>query len=208
MKRNIGLLIVLLGWMPPLFAVSAGVLLQEKLDAIHSMRSGFEQVIYAKSRQLSSSSGEMALQRPGRFLWNTKEPMPQQVIADGTRLWVYDIDLEQVTISAQKKGLGPTAALFLSDEKGSIERDFTVSMEKAEGDVVFHMNTKSTQANIHKMILRFRGKTLHAMDLFDQLGQRTHIVFKRPTMNLALPINLFKFNPPKGVDVVKQDPGV
>ena len=72
MKRNIGLLIVLLGWMPPLFAVSAGVLLQEKLDAIHSMRSGFEQVIYAKSRQLSSSSGEMALQRPGRFLWNNK----------------------------------------------------------------------------------------------------------------------------------------
>ncbi len=207
MKKNKGFL-VLLCWIPSLFAQSDSLLLQAKLDAIQSMRSGFEQVIYAKARRLSTSSGDMALQRPGRFLWNTKEPMPQKVIADGTRLWVYDVDLEQVSVSAQKKGLGPTAALFLSDEKGSIERDFIVRMEKIEGDFIFHMKTKSTQANIQKMILRFRGETLHAMDLFDQLGQRTQIVFKRPTMNLALPLNLFKFKPPRGVDVVKQDQGI
>ena len=187
------------------FADTPVLLLQKKLESIHSMRSDFTQSVYAKQRKLSSSSGVMALQRPGRFLWETKAPMLQKVISDGSRLWVYDVDLEQVTVSSQKKGLGPTAALFLSDDKTSIERDFKVNLDQKGNHFVFEMKTKSTQANIQRMILRFEGEALGGMDLFDQLGQRTQIVFTRPTMNLMLPSYLFQFKPPKGVDVVKQD---
>ncbi|MFZ4076732.1 MAG: outer membrane lipoprotein chaperone LolA [Legionellaceae bacterium] len=190
-----------------LFAESASWLLQKKLTHLQNMRAKFTQKVYAKEHVLSSSSGTMALQRPGRFLWETQEPAVQKVIADGQRLWVYDVDLEQVTVSTQKKSLGSTAAMFLSEDKSSLDRDYTIQVKDSGQDTVFDMQTKSLQSNIQRVVLRFRGDVLRGMDLFDQMGQRTHIVFIQPEMNHVIPSHVFQFKPPKGVDVVKQDQG-
>src|SRR5580704_14348669 len=110
-KIFLGLLLAFSGFV---FSQTSAELLQTKLNAIRSMTANFNQVVKAKNREVSRSSGIMALERPGRFRWQTKSPMEQLVVADGQKMWIYDVDLEQVTVKKQGKGLGGTAALFLS----------------------------------------------------------------------------------------------
>src|SRR4051812_43952647 len=87
-----------------LFSQTASEEVQSKLNAIHTMTANFKQVVKAGSREVSNSYGNMALSRPGRFLWKTKGPLEQLVIADSKKLWVYDLELEQVTVKKQEKG--------------------------------------------------------------------------------------------------------
>lgn len=205
-KRNIFFFLLL--WTTSVFAEPASLLLQKKLISIQSMRAEFVQKVYAKSREISASSGEMALKRPGLFLWKTEKPMSQKIIADGKQLWVYDVDLEQVTVSPQQKKIGPTAALFLSDRELEIARDFEVQLQQAfNKQIVFDLKSKSARANIRRMILHFTQNQLTQMTFYDQLGQRTDVLFKHIVMNQTLPVHFFQFKPPKGVDVVKQEAG-
>ncbi|ETO92733.1 outer membrane lipoprotein chaperone LolA [Legionella oakridgensis] len=197
-------LFVLLFCMQKAFCNAASDVLQEKLNSIRTMSADFSQVIKAKKRQVSNSSGTMALERPGRFRWQTKSPMPQLVVADGERLWIYDVDLEQVTVKKQEKGIGGTAALFLSGYDDTVARDFEVTEHKKGNNDYFDLHAKSNKANFQQVKLAFEGNTLRGIELFDQLGQHTTVHLNRIKINQKLASNLFKFKVPKGVDVVKQ----
>ncbi|KTC65504.1 Outer-membrane lipoprotein carrier protein precursor (plasmid) [Legionella adelaidensis] len=186
------------------FAEDAAVKVQDKLNAIRTMSASFSQVVKAKKKQVSRSSGTMALSRPGKFRWQTKSPMPQLVVADGNRLWVYDVDLEQVTVKKQQKGIGGTAGLFLSGYDDTVNRDFNVT-ESSKGNLeYFDLKAKSSKANFQRVKLIFEGETLKGMELFDQLGQHTHVTLSNIKTNPSLSSSLFKFKAPKGVDVVQQ----
>lgn len=178
--------------------------LWDKLSAIQSMQASFTQKIYAKKRELSSSSGEMAFIRPGQFRWQTKEPMEQLLIADGKKIWTYDVLLEQVTVKQQTESMGAAAGLFLSDDKARLAHDFHVESEQQGVSEIFNLKAQLKQANIQRMTLQFKGARLERMDLYDQLGQHTVVRFKKAKMNLALSPKLFQFSPPAGVDVVEQ----
>lgn len=187
-----------------LFSQTPEELVQSKLNAIRSMTANFKQVVKAKQREVSRSSGTMALERPGKFRWQTKDPMEQLVIADGKKMWVYDPDLEQVTVKKQEKGLGGTAALFLSGYDDSVSRDFNVA-QKSEGNVlVFDLKSKSSKANFQRIKLMFAKDTLTGLELHDQLGQITSVKLIQIKSNPKLSAKLFQFKPPKGVDVVQQ----
>ncbi|MFA6302549.1 MAG: outer membrane lipoprotein chaperone LolA [Legionella sp.] len=186
------------------FSQTAEELVQAKLNAIHSMSAVFKQVVKAKAHVVSRSSGSMALQRPGRFRWQTNEPMEQLVVADGKKMWVYDQALEQVTVKAQDKGIGGTAALFLSGYGDTVARDFTVT-QKTEGTLdIFDMKSKSAKANFQRIKLEFTKDALTGLELYDQLGQITKVSLSKIKPNPKLAETLFQFKPPKGVDVVKQ----
>jgi outer membrane lipoprotein carrier protein len=186
------------------FSQTPGELLQSKLNTIRSMTANFNQVVKAKQREVSRSSGTMALERPGRFRWQTKSPMEQLVVADGQKMWIYDVDLEQVTVKKQEKGLGGTAALFLSGYDDTVTRDFDVT-QKSEGQVItFDLKSKSAKANFLRIKLIFSQDNLTGMELHDQLGQITLVKLVQIKSNPKLPAQLFQFKPPKGVDVVKQ----
>lgn len=178
--------------------------LQSKLNAIRTMSASFSQVVNAKKREVSRSTGTMALSRPGRFRWQTKSPMEQVVIADGQRLWIYDVDLEQVSVKKQEKGMGGTAALFLSGYNDTVTRDFDVTTYKKGDKEYFDLQSKSGKANFQRMKLVFVGNELRGLELFDQLGQHTDVKLSSIKNNPKLPANLFKFKTPKGVDVVEQ----
>lgn len=181
-----------------------GELLQNKLNAIGTMTANFNQVVKAKKREVSSSSGTMALQRPGRFRWKTAQPMEQLIVADGQKMWIYDTELEQVTVKKQEKGLGGTAALFLSGYDNQVAKDFDVT-EKDEGLVtVFNLKAKAAKENFQQINLMFNKEKLVGLDLYDQLGQITHVTLSQIKTNEKLAEKLFQFTPPKGVDVVKQ----
>ena len=178
--------------------------LQAKLNAIRTMNASFNQVVKAKKNEVSRSSGTMALSRPGRFRWETKHPMEQLVIADGKQLWIYDVDLEQVTVKKQEQGVGGTAALFLSGYDDTVARDFDVTSYKEGGKEYFDLHSKSKKANFQRVKLIFLGEKLNGMELYDQLGQHTDVSLSRIKQNPTLPAGLFKFKTPKGVDVVEQ----
>lgn len=183
---------------------NVGELLQSKLNAIHSMTASFNQVVKAKNRELSRSSGTMALARPGRFRWQTKEPMEQLVVADGKKMWVYDTDLEQVTVKKQEKGLGGTAALFLSGYDDTVTRDFDVTQKIKGKEIIFDLKSKSSKENFQRIKLIFTQDLLTGLELYDQLGQVTFVKLNQIKSNPQLPPKLFQFKPPKGVDVVQQ----
>lgn len=186
------------------FSQTDAELVQSKLNAIRSMTANFNQVVKAKQKEVSRSSGSMALERPGRFRWETKDPMAQLVVADGQKMWVYDPDLEQVTVKKQEKGLGGTAALFLSGYDDSVTRDFDVSQTTEGKQSVFNLKSKSAKANFQKIKLMFTQDLLTGLELHDQLGQITYVKLIQIKSNPKLSPKLFQFKPPKGVDVVEQ----
>lgn len=183
---------------------TSGELLQNKLNAISTMTANFNQIVKAKKKEVSRSSGTMALQRPGRFRWNTAEPMQQLIVADGQKMWIYDLELEQVTVKKQEKGLGGTAALFLSGYDNQVTKDFDVT-EKEDGKLlVFDLKAKAAKENFQRIKLLFNKEQLVGLELYDQLGQITHVTMSQIKMNKPLAAKLFQFKPPKGVDVVRQ----
>ena len=202
MKKIIGILLFSLCTVS--YGENAGDLAQAKLNAIQSMTASFKQIVKAKKREVSRSSGTMALQRPGRFRWQTKQPMAQLVVADGKKMWVYDVDLEQVTVKAQEKGLGGTAALFLSGYDNTVTRDFDVTQTTQGNVMVFDLHSKSSKANFQRIKLLFTQDTLTGLEMYDQLGQTTFVTLSQIKVNPKLAETVFKFKPPKGVDVVKQ----
>ena len=133
-----------------IFAATPSETLQTKLNALRTMSANFDQVVKAKRREISRSSGTMALARPGRFRWQTKQPMAQLVVADGTRLWIYDVDLEQVSVKKQENNIGGTAALFLSGYDDTVARDFDVTMNEKGNKALFDLNSKSKPSPFFK----------------------------------------------------------
>lgn len=178
--------------------------LQAKLNTMRTMGASFHQTVSANKRTISQSSGTMALSRPGRFRWETKTPMEQLVIADGQRLWVYDVDLEQVSVRKQEKSLTGTAALFLSSYDQDLTRDFVVTSQQKNNKIYYDLRAKSSKAHFQRMILAFLGANLVGIELFDPLGQHTQVVLSQIKNNPKLPANLFVFKAPAGVDRVEQ----
>lgn len=189
---------------PLVFSQSATDAVQAKLNGITSMTAHFNQVITAGKREVAHSSGNMAILRPGCFRWQTLKPMEQLIIADGKRLWVYDTDLEQVTVKKQEDTLGGTPALFLSTYKNTVTRDFTVQVLKDGPVKAYALLAKSPKENYQKLILTFKDNSLAVIEFFDQLGQHTTIQLSQVSRNPVLQPSLFRFHPPKGTDVVEQ----
>jgi outer membrane lipoprotein carrier protein len=202
--KTVGLF-VLMVWGHYGFCSDASDLLQHKLNAIKTMSANFNQVVKANKREISHSSGRMALSRPGLFRWQTLSPMAQWVIADGHKVWVYDLDLEQVTVKKQSRGLGSTASLFLNNDADTVTREFNPIRRTTRGlRDYFELQATSSKATVQRVDLVFEGSDLTGMTLYDQLGQRTEVQLSHIQINKPLARSLFVFKVPKGVDVVEQ----
>ncbi|HVT63353.1 MAG TPA: outer membrane lipoprotein chaperone LolA, partial [Legionellaceae bacterium] len=160
-------------WTISVYAQSPMLILQQKLSAIHTMEAAFTQTIHAKHRVVSKSSGVMALARPDRFRWQTKHPMAQTVVADGKNLWIYDQELEQVSVSKQTRRLGAAGALFLSQDNEAVKRDFDLIAYHPGASEIFELRAKSHQSNFEQVRLVFKNERLSTIEMDDQLGQRT-----------------------------------
>lgn len=185
-------------------AESPETLVQKKLSAIRTMHAHFSQTIQAKHRLIARNSGVMVLARPNRFRWQTKHPMAQTVVADGKSVWIYDVELEQVTVSKQTQKLGAAGALFLSQSDDAVRRDFTVTTVPHQSMDVFDLHAKSSKSNFEHVRLSFKGNILSTIELDDQLGQHTVIHLSAIRINQPEPARLFQFRAPVGVDVVHQ----
>jgi outer membrane lipoprotein carrier protein len=149
------------------------------------------------------SRGSFEFQRPGRFRWTYRTPYEQLIVSDGTNLYLYDKDLQQVTRRDLHGALpaSPASILFGSND---FERDFQVSADGAGDGIEWIRATPRTQDSVFELIrIGFSGGLPVAMELRDSFGQSTRLSFEHLQRNPALAAGLFSFTPPPGVDVLE-----
>lgn len=176
---------------------------------ISTLKANFTQSVKDKTaRSLQQTQGHLALQRPGKLRWEVIKPTPQLIIANGNRLWIYDRDLEQVTIRHFNMSAGQTPALLLSDKNLTLGRDYYVAQLPAVAQIaglqIYQLTPKNKEDVFENIKLSFIGRNIHQMQLQDRLGHVTIITFQNVAMGMPLPGNLFQFKPPANVDVIDE----
>lgn len=173
------------------------------LGSLEGFRASFRQVLSDRAGQvLDESSGTLAIRRPNRFRWEYLEPHEQVIVADGSRIWLYDSDLEQVTVRKLDDTLSATPAMLLSGE-GKLADNFTVTQTSTEGDLQWiRMEPKRNDTDFKSVRLGFAGESLKYMQLADKLGQTTMLELSRFERNPPLDPSLFTFKVPPGADVI------
>lgn len=172
-------------------------------QGLHSLTGNFSQTLSDVNGYDSKlSSGTLALEAPRQFRWDTTTPYQQTIVADGSRVWMYDPELEQVTVRVQNTEEAHSPLSVLTDLK-QMDKDFKVS-ETGERDGLLWLRLISTAADpqFEYADLGFDTNGLARMSFRDQLGSLTDIRFSNWKRNIALPPGSFDFVPPAGADVI------
>lgn len=209
MKKSLLILILTLLFCATSFAQTASETLTNLLLNIHTMQADFTQTIQDKdAKSIQRSQGRMALERPGKFRWEVLSPVKQLIIANKSRLWIYDPDLEQVVVRSFHRAAGQTPALLLSDTNLALGKDFNVTLmhnpSQIAGTQLFLLTPKNTNDPLEKIILTFHGKQIYQMQLADRLDHVTIITFRQVKQGIAFSAGTFVFKPPPQVDVIDE----
>lgn len=209
--KKVGLGLVLISFLAafnPVFASRATDQLLPLLNGVTSMKADFTQTIFDNHNQpVQQSFGTLALSRPGKFRWDVKKPMPQLIIANQSRLWIYDPDLEQVTIRTFKAAANDTPALLLSHPDATLDQDYVVKVIQRKPSTLQWFSLKSRHSDnlFEEVQLGFAASQINQMRLVDHLGHTTQIEFTHIQTNLSLSPALFVFKAPNPqVDVIDE----
>ena len=179
--------------------------LNAHLSGLDTVASRFEQRLFDEDRNLiEQARGTVVIDRPGRFRFDYADP-PQLIVGDGTRVWIYDPELAQVTVRDLDAALGSTPAVLLTGDR-PVEESFRVEGRDAAGGVeVFALEPKAEDAPFPGIRLAFAGGELRRMELVDRFGQTTLLTFHDVRREPAIPVRTFTFTPPAGVEVIDAD---
>jgi outer membrane lipoprotein carrier protein len=166
----------------------------------------FEQEVLDRGgKVVERASGTFAFARPGKFRWTYEKPNKQLLVSDGTRLWIHDPDLNQVTVKRIDKAISSTPAALLAG-RDDITALFSLrDAGSSDGLNWVEALPKAQDTGFERVRLGLNGRTLAAMELQDQLGGRTLLRFSDLKANAPVSPDTFKFTPPKGADVI-EDP--
>jgi len=184
-------------------AESASDKLNTFVESVVTFKANFKQtVIDPQGQVVEEAQGEFLLERPGKFRWDYQEPFPQHIVADGQRIWFYDVDLEQVTVKSQLEALADTPATLLSGETRPEDKYLLKDIPSEDGLHWVELVPKDVESNFQTVTLAFDKFGLQQMIMKDSFEQRTRLVFTHVLENLELSNDAFVFTPPEGVDVV------
>ena len=173
------------------------------VQSVSTFKAKFNQtVIDSRGNVLEEAEGFFILERPGKFRWDYQEPYPQHIVADGTRIWFYDVDLEQVTVQSQLEALADTPATLLSGETLPADIYLLTDIPSVDGLFWVELIPKDVESNFQTITLAFDQYGLQQMIMKDSFDQKTRLSFSQTAENPELPADAFVFIPPKGVDVV------
>lgn len=181
------------------------------LQSMQSATGEFEQTLQdARGKALQSSQGTFAVKKPGKFLWHTHSPFPQQLISDGKMLWLYDADLEQATLSVINDKISQTPAVLLSGDSEKIAAKFTVSQSdlpagSIKGQKRYQLTSKAANADFSRIQAEFNGGVLAAMSFEDKAGNTTQFRFNNVDINAQIADAQFDFAPPPGTDIIRNE---
>lgn len=177
-------------------------LLEHFLTQSKTMSADFVQTLRADDNEvLQESKGHFYLNRPGKFRWNYTTPYEQEIVSDGEQVWIFDVDLKQVTVQNKSVSLNNTP-MALMEGKLKLKEAYDVSeLDHRDGIYRLKLSSKTKDADFSELIIGVNKQGLQFMQLRDQFEQTTDIVFVKLELNKKLSSDLFKFTPPEGVDV-------
>ena len=201
MKRLLCLSIILPGLALPASATGLDQL-KTFLETNRSARGVFTQTVIAKSgRKPQQSAGIFALQRPGKFRWSYEKPYKALLVSDGSKLWSYDPDLNQVAVKKLGSAFGSSPAALLAGQ--DLDKHFELKEgQAADGIEIVNATPKGGDASFESMKIGFAANRPVSMEIHDSFGQVTVLRFTQFEANPALPASLFRFVAPAGADVV------
>ena len=168
-----------------------------------AMKAQFKQtVLDRQGRKVQEVTGQMQLLRPGKFRWDYRKPYVQLIVGDGSKVWLYDPDLNQVTVRNMDSVLGASPATLLA---GNLDVEKLFDLEDAGGQHGLEWvqaTPKDSESGFDHVLLGFKGDQLAEMELHDNFGQTTVIEFSKLERNPNFPNKTFHFVPPPGADVV------
>lgn len=200
--RRILLLLLLL---PGISAAAATDALKSFLSQTQTVKARFAQMVLDRNlKPLQQAQGVMQFSRPGKFRWDYQKPYEQVIVGDGSRLWIYDKDLNQVTVRKLDRALGASPAALLAGSN-ELEREFTLKNSASENGLDWlEAVPKKRDTAFERVRMGFGKSGLEAMELRDQFGQITVITFADVERNPKIPADVFRFTPPKGADVITE----
>ena len=190
--------------------------LENFVKTVKSGRADFTQVVTAPAKdgqaaRSKTSTGSFEFQRPSRFKFVYKKPFAQSIVADGQTLWMYDVDLNQVTARAQSQVLGstPAALIAAAPDLRALQADFELQAAPDKDGLQWVAATpRAKDGQLQSVRIGFKAGDkageLAALEIIDSFGQRSVLTFSRFESNPALPAETFQFKPPAGADVVRQ----
>jgi outer membrane lipoprotein carrier protein len=184
-------------------APSGEASLRRFFNDVHSVHARFNQVVLDEAlNTIQESSGTLWIERPNKFRWDYDVPFKQQIVSDGKTIWVYDKELQQVTVRALTGGLGDTPAVLLAG-RGRLEEKFTIKSLDKQGSLAWaQLIPKSKDGGFEDIRLGFEQGRLRVLEMIDGFGQTTRVTLRDAKENLRIEPATFIFIPPKGVDVV------
>ena len=196
---------ILLLCLVPLAAHGGGIdKLKEFIAATQSAQADFTEVVLDQNgKRIQNASGIMQFERPGKFRWTYQKPYEQIIVGDGEKFWLYDVDLNQVTVRKLDAALGSSPAALLSGNN-EIERDFTLKESGSQDGLEWLQAISKTQdGSFEKILMAFNAQAeLVIMELNDAFGHKTVLRFSAMQCNPKFSAQQFQFTPPKGADVL------
>lgn len=187
----------------PRVALSQGEsYLEHFLSNTKTLQASFQQVLRTRDGEvLQETEGEFYLDRPGKFRWDYRTPFEQVIVSDGERIWIYDVELGQVTVQKQTAGL-PSTPMALLENSFKLHQSFDVTpLDQQQGIYRLKLKSRSAESDFGEIIVGVDASGLRFMQLHDQFEQVTDIVFSDISNNAKLDAEIFQFVPPEGVDV-------
>ena len=177
--------------------------LENFLNRLETMEAGFIQTLKSpKKEELERSEGRIWLTRPNQFRLTYQTPFEQIIVADGVKMWLYDKELEQVTVKPQDDSIGSSPASLLAGTKPLNEEFRIEELGLHEGFEWINLYPKAPDASFDYIRVAMEGELLRAIEMVDGFGQQTRLYFDQITLNRPIDKSRYRFTPPPGVDVI------
>jgi outer membrane lipoprotein carrier protein len=203
-----------------LFAMGASAdglqTLENFVKTVTSGRADFTQVVTAPAREgqaarTKKSSGTFEFSRPSRFRFVYAKPFEQTIVADGQTLWLYDVDLNQVTARKQAAVLGstPAALIAAAPDLRALQAEFSLEAAPEKNGMEWLVATPKTKdGQLQNVRVGFKSgaavPALSVLEILDNFGQLSVLTFGNVELNPSLPASTFQFKPPAGADLIRQ----
>ena len=172
------------------------------LQAYQQLRGQFTQIISSEQNtRTQSSSGEFWLSKPNKFRWHYASPYVQEIISNGQKVWIYDEDLEQVTIKQASQSIASSPLAIILGSRSLGESFDVVELAETDGLRWLQLSPKSDDTGFELMKLGFKQGILSRMELLDNFSQITHLLFTGVELNPQIDAQVFDFEVPAGADV-------
>lgn len=177
--------------------------LVQLLSQYKTYQANFKQLTYFDKKQPKVSLGVLYMERPGKFRWEINKPSKQIIIANKNILWVYDVELAQVTKEKINETSSNNPAILLSGDVKKLIKQYAVNKVQIHGKIWYQLKPRSSKSSFTIVRMRFSRNHLVTIWVKNNLDQVSLFRFSKVQINKPLNASLFNFKPPPGVNVLQ-----